>query len=85
MSASFFIIHSYINEHDKGYIMVGRLTRFKTLVYKINAAEYIKVNIKHNGELNPGVVPMYSLERKLKSSPTSIDCLISVDRFLLIL
>ena len=39
-----------------GYILVGRLTRFKTLVYKINAAEYIKVYIKHNGELNPGAV-----------------------------
>ena len=40
-----------------GYILVGRLTRLKTLVYKINAAEYVKVYIKHNGELNSGVVP----------------------------
>ena len=39
-----------------GYILVGRLTRLKTLVYKINAAEYVKVHIKHNGELNSGVV-----------------------------
>ena len=32
-----------------GYILVGSLTRLKTLVYKINGAEYIKVYIiKHN-------------------------------------
>ena len=36
------------------YILVGSLTRSKTLVYKINGAEYIK----HNGKLNPGVIPM---------------------------
>ena len=41
-----------------GYILVGSLTRLKTLVYKINGAEYIKVYIKHNGELNPGIIPM---------------------------
>ena len=29
------------------------------MVYKINGAEYIKVYIKHKGELNPGVVPVY--------------------------
>ena len=40
-----------------GYVLVGRLSRLKTLVYEINAAEYIKVYIKHNRELNPGVVP----------------------------
>ena len=40
-----------------GYILVGSLIRLKTLVYKINGAEYIKVYIKHNGELNPGVLP----------------------------
>ena len=40
-----------------GYILVGSLTRLKTLVYKINGAEYIKVYMKHNGELNPGIVP----------------------------
>ena len=40
-----------------GYILVGSLARLKTLVYKINGAEYIKVCIKHNGELNPGVIP----------------------------
>ena len=40
-----------------GYILVGSLTRLKTLVYKINGAEYIKVYIKHNGELNPDVIP----------------------------
>ena len=40
-----------------GYILVGSLTRLKTLVYKINGAEYRKFYMKHNGELNPGVVP----------------------------
>ena len=40
-----------------GYILVGSLTRLKTLVYKINGAKYIKVYIKHNGELNPGIIP----------------------------
>ena len=40
-----------------GYILAGSLTRLKTLVYEINGAEYIEVYIKHNGELNPGVVP----------------------------
>ena len=40
-----------------GYILVGRLTRLKALVYNINATEYIKVFIKHNVEFNPGVVP----------------------------
>ena len=39
LSGSFFIIHSYINEQAMGYILVGRLTRLKALVYKINAAE----------------------------------------------
>ena len=39
------------------YILVGSLTRLKTLVYKINGAEYIQVYIKHNGELNPGIIP----------------------------
>ena len=37
-----------------GYILVGSLT----LVYKINGAKYIKVYIKHNGELNPGIIPL---------------------------
>ena len=41
------------------YILVGSLTRLKTLVYKINGAEYIKVYIKQNGELNPGVIPWW--------------------------
>ena len=41
-----------------GYILVGSLTRLKTSVYKINGAEYIKVYIKHNEELNPGIIPM---------------------------
>ena len=40
-----------------GYILVGSLTRLKTLVYKINGAEYIQVYIQHNGELNPGIIP----------------------------
>ena len=43
-----------------GYILVGSFIRLKTLVYKINGAEYIKVYIKHNWELNPGVVPLSS-------------------------
>ena len=58
MSTRFLFIHSYINKQVKGYILVGSLTRLKTLVYKINGAEYIKVYIKHNGELNPGVIPV---------------------------
>ena len=43
-----------------GYFLVGRLTRLKTLVCEINAAEYmfIKGDIKHNGDLNPVVVPL---------------------------
>ena len=41
-----------------GYILVGSLTRLKTSVYKINRAEYIKVYIKRNEELNPGILPM---------------------------
>ena len=40
-----------------GYVLVGRLSRLKTLVYEINAAKYIKVSIKNNREFNPGVVP----------------------------
>ena len=44
------------------YILVGSLTRLKTLVYKINGAEYTKVYIKHNGELNPGVIPLYEVK-----------------------
>ena len=50
----------YINKQAMGYILVGSLTRLKTLVYKINGAEYIKVYIKYNGELNPGVIPIRS-------------------------
>ena len=41
-----------------GYILVGSLTRLKKSVYKINGAEYVKVYIKHNGKLNPEVIPM---------------------------
>ena len=41
LSARFLFIHSYINKQAKGYILVGSLTRLKTLVYKINGAEYI--------------------------------------------
>ena len=37
--------------------LYGSLTRLKTLVYKINGAKYIKVYMKHNGELNPGIIP----------------------------
>ena len=40
-----------------GYILVGSLTRLKTLVYQMNGAKCIKVYIKHNGELNPRIVP----------------------------
>ena len=31
--------------------------RLRLLVYKINTAEYIKVHISHDGELNSDVVP----------------------------
>ena len=44
-----------------GYILVGSLIRLKTLVYKTNGAEYVKVYIKHNRELNPGVIPKHEL------------------------
>ena len=54
----FWFIHLYINKQAMGYILVGSFTRLNTLVYEINGAEYIKVYIKHNGELNPGVIPM---------------------------
>ena len=59
LSAIYFTIHSYIYEQAMGYFLVGRLTRLKTLVCEINAAEYmfIKVYIKHNRDLNP-VVPL---------------------------
>ena len=40
-----------------GYALVGRLSRLKTWVHEINAAEYIKVYTKHNREFNPGIVP----------------------------
>ena len=40
-----------------GYVLVGRLSGLKTLVYEINAAEYIKVYTKRNREFNLGVVP----------------------------
>ena len=46
-----------------GYILVGSLTRLKTLAYKINGAEYIKVYIKHNGELNPGIIPLSTADK----------------------
>ena len=36
---------------------LGSLTRLKTFAYKISGAEYTKVYIKHNGQLNPGFVP----------------------------
>ena len=55
-------IHSYINEQAMGYILVGSLTSLKTLVYKINGAKYIKVDIKYNGELNPGIIPMFNIQ-----------------------
>ena len=42
-----------------GYILVGSLARLKTWIYEINGAEYKKVYIKHNGELNPGIIPMH--------------------------
>ena len=61
MSARFLIIHSYVNKQAMVYILVGSLTRLKTSVAKINGAKYIKVYIKHNGELNPGVIPVLSL------------------------
>ena len=54
-------MHSYINKQAVGYILVGSLTRLKTSEYKINGAEYIKVDIKRNGELNPGVIPLTTL------------------------
>ena len=59
LPARFLFIHSYINKQAMGYILVDSLTRLKTWVYKINGAEYIKVYIKHNGELNPGIIPMH--------------------------
>ena len=51
-----------------GYILAGSLTRLKTLVYEINGVEYIKVYTKHNGELNPGVVPNSGKCQLAKSS-----------------
>ena len=45
-----FCSYTHINKQAMGYILVGSLTKLKTLVYKINGAEYIKVYIKHNGE-----------------------------------
>ena len=57
----FMIFHSYFNAQAISYILLGRLARLKTLVYKINAAEYIKVyRIKHNVELKQGLYLCYA-------------------------
>ena len=40
-----FVQTDIIIEQAMGYILVGSLSRLKTLVYKINEAEYMKVYI----------------------------------------